>query len=165
MNSLALYTILIQQLSEQPDLSIVQDRQLIPEHWPVILTEILSFRKQIQGFVVSDGKHQVVCVSSLPEVYERVSSLELGTIIHLIDPELRQDEPNRRYNIDVKDICTLKEFDERLKNQQLEAKRAEEERLAWLREQGFLDELDELNEDDSPSASSESDVLIENALS
>lgn len=163
MNSLALYQILIQQLSEQPNLAIVQDRQLIPEHWPVILTEILSFRKQIQGFVVSDGSNQVVCVSSLPEVYERVSSLELGTIIHLIDPELRQDEPNRRYNIDVKDICTLKEFDERLKNQQLEAKRAEEERLAWLKEQGFLDD----NESDSPavSAAASSDVLIENALS
>ena len=157
MNSLALYTVLIQQLSEQPNLSIVQDRQLIPEHWPVILTEILSFRKQIQGFVVSDGQHQVVCVSSLPEVYERVSSLELGTIIHLIDSELRQDEPNRRYNMDVKDICTLKEFDERLKYQQLEAKRAEEERLAWLREQGFLDE--------NEAVSTSSDVLIENALS
>jgi hypothetical protein len=135
---LSLYNFLTEHLAEPPNLSIVQEKLPIPEDWPVILSDIEIFRKQIQGFSVSDGSHQVFCISKLPELYNKVATLEVGTIIHLIGTQTLYDDVRKSYIVDVHDIFTLKEYDELLKERQ----RAEEERLAWLREQDYMGSYD-----------------------
>jgi hypothetical protein len=137
MSSKALYEILIQQLPERPDLSVVQKRQPIPEDWPVLLTRVQLFRKQVQQFVVTDNNVTVICRSRLPEVYDKIVSMELGTIIHLIGTEITFDSERKCYIADVQNIYTLKEYDEHLKV----IRQAEEERLAKLREDNFLEEF------------------------
>ncbi|MDX2085543.1 MAG: hypothetical protein SFZ03_09160 [Candidatus Melainabacteria bacterium] len=137
MDSKAFYDILTQQLSERPDLSVVQQRQPIPEDWPVLLHRVQWFRKQVQQFFVSDGRVSVICRSNLPDVYNKIAVLEIGTIIHLIGCETIYDGEHKCYVADVQDVFTLKEYDDRLKA----IHQAEAERLARLREQGFLEEF------------------------
>ena len=81
---LTLYQLLTAQLPEPPDLNVIQTPAPCPEDWPLILKSVVSYRKQVQGFVVSDGKLDLFCRSSLPELYEKVRQLELGTLIHLV---------------------------------------------------------------------------------
>jgi hypothetical protein len=134
---LTLYNLLIQQLPEPPDLSIILDRHPMPEEWPVVLEKLETFRKQTRSFQVTDGKRSITCISTLPEVYERVSALELGTIVHLIGCETVFDDDRRTYVLDVQSVCTLKEYDDYLKEQH----QREMERLAYLREQDYLEQM------------------------
>jgi uncharacterized protein YlzI (FlbEa/FlbD family) len=80
---LSLYRLLIQQVSPPPDLSLVKQGQLLPEEWPVVLEKIITFRKKVQSFTVTDGKISVVCTSDVPDLYDRVAATEIGTIINL----------------------------------------------------------------------------------
>ncbi|MBY0404611.1 MAG: hypothetical protein K2X66_11980 [Cyanobacteria bacterium] len=131
-----LYQILKDQLPEPPDLSIIQQKHPMPEAWPVILKSVDLFRKKIQAFTVSDGTHSVFCQSVLPEVYDKIASLELGTIIHLVGSETVFDNESKRYVLDIHSVLTLKEYDDHLKEQA----RQESERLARLREQDYRDQ-------------------------
>lgn len=135
MMDLTLYKLITEQLPDPPDLSIIDNKQPIPEGWPVVLESFQTFRKKIQGFTVSDGKRSVFCISCLPEVYDRVAALELGTIIHLLGTETAYDDERKSYIWDVQSVYTLKEYDTHLKALQKE----EMERLALQREQDFLD--------------------------
>jgi hypothetical protein len=129
-----LYNLLLSQLSERPDLRIVQNRQPVPEAWPLVLHSFQTFRKQIQAFTVSDGRHTATIVSRLTDVYDRVATMEVGTIIHLIGSEALFDNDRNCYVLDVQDVLTLKSYDERLK----EIRQAEEERLARLEAEGYF---------------------------
>lgn len=131
------YQILKQQLTEPPDLSIIQSKHPLPENWPVLLHSIQTFRKQMNSFTISDGNKTVLCVSTLPEVYEKVTSMELGTIIHLMGADTVYDNDRRAYILDVHSVFTLKEYDDHLKFQQ----KKEMERLALLREQDYLENV------------------------
>ncbi len=133
-----LYNLLTSQLPEPPDLSIVQSKHPLPEVWPVVVKEIVHFRKQLQYFIVSDGRQEVFCFTKVPEIEDKVAVLELGSIIHLIGAETRFSDKEKRYVVDFEEICTLKEYDNRVKQQ------AEDEnnRRIWLKEQGYLDESD-----------------------
>lgn len=135
---LQLYRLVISHLSDAPDLAIVQDRQPVPEEWPLILRETVTQRGQFQYFVVTDGVRDVQCVTHVPDLQRKVMGLEAGAIIHLIGAEIRFDDTCRAYILDVQDTCTLKEFDTRLKQRQ----REQAERLAWMKAQGYLDDAD-----------------------
>jgi hypothetical protein len=123
-----LYNILIDQLPDKPDLSVVKQRQLLPERWPVVLSGIEKYRKQFKHFVISDGQHDVLCFVDLPELVDAVTSLELGSIIHIVGSEpVFHDELNH-YVLKVHQICTLKEYHDFVETQY----REEQERQAWL---------------------------------
>ncbi len=133
---LTLYNIVISQLAEAPDLSIVQNKQPIPEAWPLVVKEVSNFRKQLQHFTVFDGKATAFCFTNVPEIEARVAALEIGSIIHLIGAETRFNDEKKCYVVDFEEICTLKEYDNRMK-QQVED---EKNRLIWLKEQGYIEE-------------------------
>jgi hypothetical protein len=132
---LTLYHLITHQLTDPPDLSIIDQKHPVPENWPVVLEGLQTFRKKILGFTVTDGKRSVYCISNLPEVYDRVASLEAGIVIHLIGAETIYDDARKSYILDIQSVLTLKEYDDHLKLLQKE----EMERLARLREQDFLD--------------------------
>jgi hypothetical protein len=137
---LTLYHCVIQHLSEPPDLAIIQNKQPMPEDWPVVLQSIDRYRKTIESFSVTEGKNTVTCIATLPEVYDKIAALEIGNIVHLIGCETVFDDKRKAYILDVQDVFTLKEYDDLLQ----ERKKAEEERLAWLREEGYLESSDSL---------------------
>ncbi|MEB3206722.1 MAG: hypothetical protein VKK59_05165 [Vampirovibrionales bacterium] len=130
-----LYTYLVRQLQEGQldetiDLSIVQHRRPIPEAWPVVFTGLVTFRKSIRYFTVSDGKTTVACYGSVPdELYERVAHLEPGAIIHLIDSEPRFNSEQNAYVLDVQDVMTLKAYENHVNAMRIR----EAERLARMR--------------------------------
>ena len=121
-----LYGILTQQLASPPDLSQVKQGELLSEEWPVVLEKINSYRKQVQSFRVSDGKTSVMCISDVPNLYERIATTELGTIIHLLGARTIFDQETRTYKLQVEDFATLKQYDEHLKT----VREAEARRLA-----------------------------------
>jgi len=126
---LALYRIIAQQLSPEPDLCIVkQQGQLLPEEWPVILEKITSYRKQVQSFVVSDGKPSLTCISDVPDLYDRIAATEIGTIIHLLGAKTVYNQSQRQYIVRIEDFMTLKQYDEYLTR----IREAEAKRLADL---------------------------------
>lgn len=128
---LALYRVLTQQLATPPDLSHVKQGALLPEEWPVVLEKIISYRKQVQSFRVTDGKTSVLCYSDVPDLYERIATTELGTIIHLLGSRTTFDQESRTYKLQVEDFCTLKQYDEHLKDLREEEAR----RLADLQDE------------------------------
>jgi hypothetical protein len=126
---LTLYRIIAQQLSPEPDLETVkQQGQLLPEEWPVILEKITSYRKQIQSFVVTDGKTSLTCISDVPDLYDRIAATEIGTIIHLLGPKTVYNQSQRHYMVRIEDFMTLKQYDEHLAR----IRKAEAKRLADL---------------------------------
>ncbi len=133
-----LYNIVTSQLPEPPDLSVIQEKSPLPETWPVMVRQIVNFRKQLQYFIVSDGTKEVLCFTKVPEIEEKVASLEIGSIIHLIGAETRFSDKEKRYVVDFEEICTLKEYDNRMKEQV----EIENNRLVWLKEQGYIEDTD-----------------------
>lgn len=136
---LTLYHCLLSQLPEPPDLAGLENRAPVPETWPLVLKSIETYRKQVQGFTVTDGKSTLTCRSSLAIVYEKVSLLELGQVVHLLGGMAVFDAKEEALCLTVQDIFTLKEYDEHLKEHRL----AEEARVAKLREEGFFDAFKE----------------------
>ncbi len=124
----ALYHILTQQLSPSPDLSLVKQGQLLPEEWPVVLEKISTFRKKVQFFTITDGKTPLICYSSVPDLYDRITATELGTIIHLLGARTVFDQQHRCYVLHIEDFVTLKQYDEHLRK----IREAEARRLADL---------------------------------
>lgn len=123
---LTLYQLLTQPMNPKPDLSLVQERQVIPEDWPVVLERIQVYRKQLQHFTVTDGQSPIICVSRVPDLYDRIAATELGTIIHLMGAQPVLDKDRRRYILQVEDFLTLKQYDEKLaKFREAEQKRQE----------------------------------------
>jgi hypothetical protein len=131
---LTLYRLLTQQLPDTPDLSVVQRRLPVPEEWPLVLKSFQTFRKQMKSFTVTDGTHAAICISGLPELYDKVAAMEIGTIVHLIGAETVFNDEHKGYVLDLHDVYTLKEFDDHLKRLQ----QAEAERMA--RQQAELGE-------------------------
>ncbi len=126
-----LYNILVSQLSDKPNLADIQERHPLAETWPVILKEIKTFRNQMQHFVIDDGQSQCICTTTLPDVETKVKQMELGSIIHIVGADIRFSEANKQYIADVQEVCTLKQYDDRMKQQE-EAKR---QRMEWLKQQ------------------------------
>lgn len=128
---LSLYRLLSQQLSPAPDLSLVKKGQLLPEEWPVVLSDIETYRKQVQSFQVTDGKTSVMCVSDVPNLYDRIAETELGTIIHLLGCRTVFHQEHGGYILHVEDFATLKQYDEHLKA----IREAEARRMAELQDE------------------------------
>ncbi len=128
---LTLYRILTQHVSPTPDLSVVQQGQLVPEAWPVVLEKIVTFRKKIQHFVITDGKVHVLCFSDVPDLFERIATTEIGTIIHLLGCRSVFNPTHKCYTAYVEDFATLKQYDEHLK----EVREAEALRQADLHDE------------------------------
>lgn len=133
---LSLYRILTQQLSPAPDLSRVKQGQLLPEEWPVVLEKITSYRKKVQSFTITDGSTSVICMSDVPDLYDRIAATELGTIIHLLGARTIFSQASRTYVLQIEDYVTLKQYDEHLR----QIREAEALRLADLH-----DELEQYN--------------------
>jgi hypothetical protein len=132
---LTLYRLLTAQLSAPPDLSLVkQEGQLLVEEWPVVLDKIITYRKQVQYFTVTDGRTSIMCKSDVPDLYDRIAATEVGTIIHLLGAKTVYSQQHRFYTVQVEDFATLKQYDEHLR----QIREAEARRLADLQ--------DELNE-------------------
>ena len=112
---LSLYRILIQNLSPPPDLSRVKQGQLLPEEWPVVLERIVSYRKKVQSFTITDGHTSVTCMSDVPDLYDRIASTELGTIIHLLGARTVFSQASRSYSLQIEDYVTLKQYDDHLR--------------------------------------------------
>jgi hypothetical protein len=126
---LSLYRLLIQHLTPPPDLSLVkQEGHLLAEEWPVVLDKIITYRKQVQHFTVTDGKSSVMVVSDVPDLYERITATEIGTIIHLLGAKVAYNQQHKTYVVHVEDFATLKQYDEHLR----EVREAEARRRAEL---------------------------------
>jgi hypothetical protein len=126
------YRLLVQHLSPPPDLAPVkQQGQLLPEEWPVVLDKIVTYRKKIQHFTVSDGKTSIVCTSDVPDLYDRIATVEVGTIIHLLGARSVFSPQQRGYVANVEDFVTLKQYDEHLR----QIREAEARRLADLHDE------------------------------
>ena len=128
---LLLYRILTQQLSPPPDLTRVKQGQLLPEEWPVVLEKITSYRKKVQSFTITDGTTSVVCMSDVPDLYDRITATELGTIIHLLGSRTVFNQSTRTYVVYIEDFVTLKQYDEYLR----QIREAEAIRLADLHDE------------------------------
>lgn len=128
---LSLYRILTQQLSSPPDLTQVKQGRLLPEEWPVVLEKITTYRKKTQSFSITDGKVSVLCISDMPDLYDRIAATELGTIIHLLGSRTVFSQTHKSYIIQVEDFVTLKQYDEHLR----EIREAEARRLAELHDE------------------------------
>lgn len=125
---LSLYHILVQQLSPAPDLACIDQGALLPEEWPVVLEKIVTYRKQVRHFTVTDGKRSVICTSDVPDLYSRIAATELGTIIHLLGAKTTYNQTAHQYCVQVEDFATLKQYDEHLRR----IREAEARRLADL---------------------------------
>lgn len=130
----ALYQTITQHLSESPDVSIIQQRQPLPEEWPLILTAIHTQRGWLTSVEMSDGEHTVHCTTTIPDLAKRLMTMELGTIVHILGGEARFSEAHKAYVVDIQQICTLKEYDTLLKNRSEEEQRRAEQHKAWLEE-------------------------------
>jgi hypothetical protein len=133
---LLLYRVLTQQLSPPPDLAQVKQGQVLPEEWPVVLEKITSYRKKVQSFTITDGHTSVVCMSDVPDLYDRIAATELGTIIHLLGTRTVFNQSTRTYVVHLEDFVTLKQYDEYLR----QIREAEAIRLADLH-----DDLEQYN--------------------
>ncbi|MBX2860000.1 MAG: hypothetical protein KTR14_02105 [Vampirovibrio sp.] len=138
--NIQLYQLLIQQMDEPPSLEKVQQPSALPEDWPVVLKHIDTFRGQIQHFTVTDGKADLHCTSKVPELLERIRSMELESIIHLAGGEPYYSEKHNAYVVDVQWVHTLKEYDGVVQQR----KEAEAQRLSQLKEEGFFEEYADL---------------------
>jgi hypothetical protein len=127
----SLYRILLQQVSPPPDLSLIKQGQLLPEEWPVVLEKILTFRKKVQSFTITDSKTSVICTSDVPDLYDRIAATELGTIIHLLGARTVFSQAHRTYILQIEDFVTLKQYDEHLRK----IREAEARRLADLHDE------------------------------
>ncbi len=130
----ALYAAITQHLPEQPDLAIIQQRQPLPEQWPVMLVAIHTQRGWLTSIEVSDGAHTVHCTTTIPDVAKRLMTMESGTIVHVLGGEPRHSEAHSAYVLDIQQVCTLKEYDTLVKTRAEEDQRRAEQQQAWLEE-------------------------------
>jgi hypothetical protein len=147
MNALPLYQLLTAHLPETPNLTIVQTPSPCPEPWPLILKEVRMARRQAIGFVVFDGKTQVLCKASVPEVYDKILSLDAGAIIHLRGALPVFMESEKAYGLEIETVLTLKEFDDELKRRNAKEERRKARMQDQLRKEGYLKDPDEEEEE------------------
>jgi hypothetical protein len=141
MNTASLYQFLLEQLPEKPNLTLVQTPSPCPEPWPLLLKELRMARRQVIGFVVSDGTTQVVCKASVPEVYDKVLALDVGSIIHLRGALPVFMESEKAYGLEIESILTLKEFDDELQRLKAKEDRRKAKMQAQLRRDGYLEDV------------------------
>jgi hypothetical protein len=139
MNALPLYQLLTAHLPEMPNLSIVQTPSPCPEPWPLILKEVRMARRQTTGFVVFDGKTEVLCKASVPEVYDKILSLDAGAIIHLRGALPVFMESEKAYGLEIETVLTLKEFDDELQRRHAKEARRKAKMQDQLRKEGYLE--------------------------
>ena len=147
-NTLTLYQLLTAHLPELPNLSIIQTPSPCPEPWPLMLTEVRMARRQAVGFVVSDGKTQVLCKASVPEVYDKILSLDAGAIIHLRGALPVFMESEKAYGLEIEAVLTLKEFDDELKRRNAKEERRKARMQDQLRREGYLADPEEAEADE-----------------
>ena len=148
MTTLPLYQLLTAHLPELPNLSIIQTPSPCPEPWPLMLTEVRMARRQAVGFVVSDGKTQVLCKASVPEVYDKILSLDAGAIIHLRGALPVFMESEKAYGLEIEAVLTLKEFDDELKRRNAKEERRKARMQDQLRREGYLADPEEAEADE-----------------
>lgn len=142
MSNLTLYQIILAQLGETPDLTRIQQCEPCPEGWPLLLVEIQVFRRQVQGFIVSDGKTKVFCRSSMSELYDKLAALGAGAIIHLSGSKAVFFEAQKAYGLEVDAVLTLKEYDDELKRQQAAETQRRERLRQSLDEEGYFTQME-----------------------
>lgn len=108
----SLYSLLIKQLSPQPDISVVLNGDIHPEEWPVVLSGIKTQRRTVCYFTVTDGKTTVRCLSKSPDLYRRIAQTELGTIIHLMGAKSIYDELSHQWVLHIEEFATLKQYND-----------------------------------------------------
>jgi hypothetical protein len=135
---LPLYQAVISHLPQAPDLSTIQQRQPLPEDWPVMLVSIHTGRGgYLETIEITDGTHTAHCTTTIPDVANRLVSLDAGTVIHILGGETRYSDQHRCYVLDIENVCTLKEYDTITKQRAAaDAERAEHQRQ-WLEETYF----------------------------
>lgn len=138
--SLALYGMLCSQLPQQPDLSVVQTAQPCSETWPLVVTQLVTQRRQLLGFWVSDGHHQTFCQTNIPEVLDKLLELGEGAIIHLKNAQAVFLLEQKCYGLEMDAILTLKEFDAEVQQQAKLQKKKMKRVQHQLRVEGWLDE-------------------------
>lgn len=134
-----LYRLVIAQLAEAPDLQVIQQPHPCPEDWPLVLSRVERFRGQIQRFFVSDGETEVACTSTMIDVYDKITGLDLGAIIHLKGALPRFHEPDKRYQLEVDQVLTLKEYDEELKAEKAREAKRRAKLKAMMEEEGYFE--------------------------
>ncbi len=130
----AMYAAITQHLPEAPNLAIVQQRQPLPEQWPVMLVAIHTQRGMLTSIEVGDGTHTAHCTTSIPDLAQRLTTMEAGAIVHVLGGEPRHSDAHGAYVLDIQQVCTLKEYDTLVKNRAKEDQRRAEQQQAWLEE-------------------------------
>lgn len=138
MDSLQLYQLVVQQLSDMPDLRVIAQPAPCPEAWPLLLTRVETFRGQVQRFYVGDGQREVCCQASFTEVYNKVVALEPGAIIHLVGAQPWFMEEQKGYGLRVEDLLTLREYDALIQKQQRAKQKRQQKVLQAMAEEGYL---------------------------
>jgi hypothetical protein len=72
-------------------------------------------RKNVQYFQITDSKRQVICTSSVPDLYRRITQTELGTIIHLLGAKTLYNPQYKQYILNIEDFVTLKQYDDQMR--------------------------------------------------
>jgi hypothetical protein len=145
MTPFAFYQLVLSQCDEQPDLSLVQQPLPCPEAWPLLFKGLVMERRRAIGFDVCDGqKRNVRCTVNVPDVLNKLASLEPGAIIHLMNGQPKYDATLKAYALEVDNVATLKEYNDLLAQQQ----RVEAARLAQLKQQmddeGFFEQIEQV---------------------
>jgi hypothetical protein len=91
----------------------------------------------LETIEITDGTHTAHCTTTIPDVANRLVSLDAGTVIHILGGETRYSDQHRCYVLDIENVCTLKEYDTITKQRAAaDAERAEHQRQ-WLEETYF----------------------------
>jgi hypothetical protein len=86
MTPFAFYQLVLGQCPDQPNLSLIQQPSPCPEAWPLFFKGLVVERRRVLGFNVCDGhKTTVFCTTNVPEVLDKLATLDEGAILHLIN--------------------------------------------------------------------------------
>ncbi len=136
--SLVLYNMVIAHLAEPPDLAVVQGPAPCPEQWPLLLQALCFKGKQLQGFVLSDGRALVHC-KALPELYTQLlTQFEVGSILHVRGARACYLPEQKAYGLDVEAVLSLKEYDQYLQKQAKKRAKRQQRIAAQMMSEGYL---------------------------
>lgn len=130
---LPLYQAVTAHLPTPPNVGIVQERQPLPEDWPVMLAAIHTGRGgYLETVEVTDGVSSVHCVTRIPDVANRLVGFEPGTMLHILGGEVRYSDAHQAYILDIEQVCTLKEYDALLKQREAQQTEQAAQQREWL---------------------------------
>jgi hypothetical protein len=154
MTPFAFYQLVLGQCPDQPNLSLIQQPSPCPEAWPLFFKGLVVERRRVLGFNVCDGhKTTVFCTTNVPEVLDKLATLDEGAILHLINGQPKYLAQQKAYGLELDKVLTLKEYNDLLQHQQ----QAEERRAAALKQQlteeGFFEQIEQVVYDAQPKPS------------